>query len=429
MGAGRLAGASRAFKRKKWRSDSRIAAPCARGSTSPIKACLLQSQSFVVDEAARSGEAAHLSLLRTVRAKFELEGLQAFHDGEDDHVHLLVEYPPKFPVSSARERPQGCFQSLAAPAAPLSALSFPDLKDGACRASWSCRSMSYENPHGAHKSATLQRRSECTRNYERDRHAESASRRCRGGALSRRGGDAVFREPAGIPPGAGQQIHVALHNEVSHGETPAQAEFLLLLANSEKPDQACLARTAGVDTSTTTLVLDNLEVRGLIARESDPDDRRRCVVSLTAAGRKQVGLTRAAFLETQSRLVSPLSQGSVTRFVAGIGADRRRPAKSRATVAGARGPGRGGSLVTRSPGFLCRRGLQVCEAYFIACTASLNLTPRQYSVLFIVKRHPGLSQAAFARIFGLDPATCAVIMKNLATRGLLDRQGLHPGPA
>jgi len=216
------------------------------------------------------------------------------------------------------------------------------------------------------------------------------------------------------------QIYVALHNEVSHGETPAQAEFLLLLANSEKPDQASLARTAGVDTSTTTLVLDNLEARGLIARESDPDDRRRCVVSLTAAGRKQVGNTRAAFMETQSRLSSPLSQPEATHLVQAlqqIGANPQTPAPLWLPEEGA-----GATLVTRSLGFLSRRALQVCEAYFVDCTAALNLTPRQYSVLFIVSRHPGLSQASFARIFGLDPATCAVIMKNLATRRLLDRK-------
>lgn len=215
------------------------------------------------------------------------------------------------------------------------------------------------------------------------------------------------------------QIYVALHNEVSHGETPAQAEFLLLLANSEKPDQASLARSAGMDTSTTTLVLDNLEARGLVARESDPDDRRRCVVSLTTAGRKQVGNTRAAFMETQSRLVSPLSQGSVGHFLQmlqQIGADPDTPAPVWLPQEGT------AERVAHSPGFLCRRALQVCEAYFLDCTASLNLTPRQYSVLFIVNRHPGLSQAAFARIFGLDPATCAVIMKNLATRRLLDRK-------
>jgi len=37
-------------------------------------------------------------------------------DGEDDHVH--VEYPPKLAYFLAREQPEECFQSLAAPAAP-----------------------------------------------------------------------------------------------------------------------------------------------------------------------------------------------------------------------------------------------------------------------------------------------------------------------
>lgn len=219
------------------------------------------------------------------------------------------------------------------------------------------------------------------------------------------------------------QIYVALHNEVSKGETPSQAEFLLLLGSSEKPDQISLARAAGVDASTTTLVLDNLEARKLIVRESDPDDRRRFILRLTPAGRRQVSSTREAFLETQSRLVKPLGQARVAELLQvleRICGNPQSPAP--AWVPEDRQEGTGHTLVTGSPGFLCRRALQICEAWFIACTASLNLTPRQYSVLFIVNRHPQLSQAAFSRMFGLDPATCAVIMKNLAGRGLLDRQ-------
>jgi putative transposase len=39
-------------------------------------------------------------------------------DGEDDCVHPLVEYPSQTRRLLAREQPQGCFQSLAARAAP-----------------------------------------------------------------------------------------------------------------------------------------------------------------------------------------------------------------------------------------------------------------------------------------------------------------------
>jgi hypothetical protein len=45
-----------------------------------IKARLLQSQSLVVDKAARPGEAAHLVPLCSIGTKLKLEGLQAFHD-------------------------------------------------------------------------------------------------------------------------------------------------------------------------------------------------------------------------------------------------------------------------------------------------------------------------------------------------------------
>ena len=41
---------------------------------------LLQCQPFVVDKAARAGESLHLLPLRTIGAKLESEGLQAFHE-------------------------------------------------------------------------------------------------------------------------------------------------------------------------------------------------------------------------------------------------------------------------------------------------------------------------------------------------------------
>ncbi len=42
------------------------------------------------------------------------------------------------------------------------------------------------------------------------------------------------------------------------GETLAQAEFLLLLAQADDRDQISLSRAAGVDKSTTAFILDNL---------------------------------------------------------------------------------------------------------------------------------------------------------------------------
>lgn len=47
-----------------------------------------------------------------------------------------------------------------------------------------------------------------------------------------------------------------------------------------------LAESLAVDASYTTVVVDDLESRGLAERRPDPDDRRRKIVAATAAGRR-----------------------------------------------------------------------------------------------------------------------------------------------
>lgn len=219
------------------------------------------------------------------------------------------------------------------------------------------------------------------------------------------------------------QIYVALHNEASEGRTPAQSELLLLIASGETLNQATLARAAGLDTSTTALVLDNLESQGLIARASDPEDRRRTILQMTPAGRRQVPGLREIFQQTQVQLVAPLKsdvRADVARMLRHIGANPVSPAPL--WVPEDRHDGIGKNAVTSSFGFLSRRALQVSEAYFLSCVESLSLTPRQFSALFIANRVSQLNQVAFSRIFGLDAATCSLILKNLEKRGLLDRQ-------
>lgn len=49
-----------------------------------------------------------------------------------------------------------------------------------------------------------------------------------------------------------------------------------------------LAQANGFDPPYTTLVVDKLESHGLVERQTHPDDRRRKLVSLTAAGRAAV---------------------------------------------------------------------------------------------------------------------------------------------
>lgn len=210
------------------------------------------------------------------------------------------------------------------------------------------------------------------------------------------------------------QICTALYGELSSGETLAQAEFLLLIDALGTPPQIALARAAGVDTSTTAYILSNLCARGWIGRSEDETDRRRAVVALTAEGAARIGRIASDYAALQDRLLAPLEHGVRERLRAILGRIAANPDLPAPAFAPA------GSILDGAPSFLSRRALQLFQAQFIASVRDLNLTPRQLSLLFILTRVPDITQVGFARLFGLDPSTCAVVMRNLTRRGLLD---------
>jgi len=228
----------------------------------------------------------------------------------------------------------------------------------------------------------------------------------------------VFMSRPGFLLARVDQISTALHGEIAAGETLAQAEFLLLLDAVGAAPQIALAHAAGVDKSTTAYILDNLEARGWAERTADAQDRRRAAVALTDEGASRVVRIRAQYAELQRRLTAPFDSSSADRLLAlllGIASNPSGLAPFWAPT----GEESGVALFDRAPSFLCRRALQLFQAQFIACTRSLNLTPRQFSLLHILSVQHEITQVGFARLFGLDPSTCAVVMRNLAARALI----------
>ena len=91
-------------------------------------------------------------------------------------------------------------------------------------------------------------------------------------------------------------------------------EFSLLTALDESgPDsQAALSRRCGVDRSDMVALVNDLARGGLVERRPDETDRRRNVVSLTAAGRKRLQALREAIAAAQDELLAPCHRRSVT---------------------------------------------------------------------------------------------------------------------
>ncbi|HEX6167706.1 MAG TPA: MarR family transcriptional regulator [Acidimicrobiales bacterium] len=95
-------------------------------------------------------------------------------------------------------------------------------------------------------------------------------------------------------------------------------EFSLLTALDESgPDsQAALSRRCGIDRSDMVALVNDLARGGLLERRPDETDRRRNVVSLTAAGRERLQALREVIAAAQDELLAPLSASERERLVA-----------------------------------------------------------------------------------------------------------------
>src|SRR5262249_12847707 len=101
-----------------------------------------------------------------------------------------------------------------------------------------------------------------------------------------------------------QQIAVAvfLQETQAHGVTPVQYAALSQVAKTPGIDQRTLARSIGLDTSTIASVIDRLEARGLMQRQSSPDDRRVRLLALTDDGQRLVDAMGPDILKAQERM-------------------------------------------------------------------------------------------------------------------------------
>jgi DNA-binding MarR family transcriptional regulator len=92
-------------------------------------------------------------------------------------------------------------------------------------------------------------------------------------------------------------------------EVSARGYHLRLLATLDESgpaSQADLGRRTGIHFSDVVAALNELAEQGLIERAPDPDDRRRNVVTITAAGRRQLRRLEKQVARIQDELLAPL---------------------------------------------------------------------------------------------------------------------------
>jgi DNA-binding MarR family transcriptional regulator len=137
------------------------------------------------------------------------------------------------------------------------------------------------------------------------------------------------------------QICMAVAAEVAakEGLTPLELGTLTYLYEEPDIDQKALTARLGVDRSNTSILVDQLEEKGLIERRVNAKDRRARLLRLTPRGLKVRDRLRPTAGVAQASILAPLATADRERFLdmlvqiveaneihARPGAGRRKPA-------------------------------------------------------------------------------------------------------
>ncbi len=94
--------------------------------------------------------------------------------------------------------------------------------------------------------------------------------------------------------------------------------LLAALAEFGPDSQAALGRRCGIDPSDMVATVNDLEERDLVRRTTDPSDRRRNAITITAAGKRHLRKLDDVLAGAQDRLLDALSateRGELVRLL------------------------------------------------------------------------------------------------------------------
>ena len=102
--------------------------------------------------------------------------------------------------------------------------------------------------------------------------------------------------------------------QAPYGIDGRELAVLSALAGRELLSQQEVARRLGIDRTTMVALIDGLERKSLVERHPHPDDRRKNVVELTAAGRETLAAASRATIDAERRFLEPLGEEGAQRF-------------------------------------------------------------------------------------------------------------------
>jgi DNA-binding MarR family transcriptional regulator len=91
------------------------------------------------------------------------------------------------------------------------------------------------------------------------------------------------------------------------GLRPQLFDVLAVVDHREPLAQQAIGAVLGIDPARMVALIDELEGAGLLVRRADPADRRRRLISLTAAGRTRLATATQAAAQVEAGLLADLT--------------------------------------------------------------------------------------------------------------------------
>jgi DNA-binding MarR family transcriptional regulator len=188
-----------------------------------------------------------------------------------------------------------------------------------------------------------------------------------------------------------------------------QVALMTILAEHGAVSQSTVTDLTGVNRSLMVKLVDDLETKGWVARERNPEDRRSYALRLTTAGSHSLQGLHAELDRAESELTQALTPADVHMLKQLL---RRLLADDSALTVQ--------SLTERS-GYLIAHAHRLLRGWALTGLEHLAMHPREFGVLATLGQEEPCSQSHLAAMLGVSPPAMLGFVDALEARGLVSR--------